>query len=235
MRRSRPSTTARAPRRSAGAPSAPPSGSGATLDLPETGPRSGRSGAPFGRMGVSFSSGPVSSRRSRSVHDAGTRVFEPSGRISVRCRPSCRWLQLRIGSRQPSNGWRARTIATAGGNPSRWAVCRGFLRPGEPRRPDGPRGQTGRRSSGVEAHPTVSRRRGHGRRGEGRDGGGDAARLTPDASHAMHNLAAQAAWRTGSNGGSRSRRGRPGRRVRRGGGYAGALPATQSRRRRGAG
>ena len=52
--------------------------------------------------------------------------------------------------------------APLGGKPSRWAVCRVFLRSRSARRPDGQGRQTGPRQAGAQADPTLPRSGRHG-------------------------------------------------------------------------
>ena len=65
---------------------------------------------------------------------------------------------------RPSNGCRSRSIVTELEMSRRWVVCDGFLRPGEPRHPDGAGGQAGGRQAPAEADPRLPERGGDGGR-----------------------------------------------------------------------
>ena len=58
-------------------------------------------------------------------------------------------------------------------------MCCPFLRPGQPRRPDGSGGKEGGGPRGGQAHPGIPQRRSHGRRREDRRGGGHPPRDHP--------------------------------------------------------
>ena len=137
---------------------------GRTADA-ASGPRRSRSSRPRTRDrggGASVADGELSDRTRGPLPDLRAHVLGPQ-------------LRLPAGTERPPGGQRRPGGDRGGRDLGRRCRSRPVLRPGEPRRPDGPRGPTGRRPAGASTHPTLSRRRGHGRRREARDGGGDPA------------------------------------------------------------
>ena len=69
----------------------------------------------------------------RFVHAAGMKDRLPSGRTKVKCKIPLRCSQVSTSRDFPCNGWRFLIIVTFDGKPSRWVVCRVFLRCNRPR------------------------------------------------------------------------------------------------------
>ena len=90
--------------------------------------------------------GPLSSSAGAhiSVHSAGIRLLEPSGRTKHSSRrPSLR-IQPNTANVWPSKGCRHRTIVAVAGRSRTWAVCRLLVRPDRPLSPYGPGARSGR-------------------------------------------------------------------------------------------
>ena len=105
----------------------------------------------------------------QSAQTAGTSDRLPSGRTTRSCEMPLRLKPPTTIRRSPSNACFLRVMIIEPGRWSwRWVVCRVFVRPSEPRCPDGTRGTQGHRQTGAATDPPLPA----GWVDDGRDGNG---------------------------------------------------------------